>query len=182
MTPLDVLKRFKEYTEQYIAPHLSMRKEPVLTGDVMDLSEEKVEYVKPSVCYGTIPHKNFQPFLDFQVPMILWTFDEVDDTENLNEGRTVNLRAYVAAYSSETYQGEDSKLPDNKAFVDLANALEKMYIEITRRNVINGVGIKKPINYGIYDGVHYPYAYGWLTVTAEIERMQYDDGIDLDEI
>jgi hypothetical protein len=50
-----------------------------------------------------------------------------------------------------------------------------MYIELTKRHVINGVGIKKPIEYGIYDGVFYPYAYGWLTLTAEISRAEYED-------
>lgn len=181
MTPKDVLEKVTEYTKEHIAPLLLMRKEPKPTGDVMDMTEDIPEYVNPAVTYGTMPHKNFQP-LDFQVPLILWTFDEVDDNGETFEGRTVNLRAYVGAYSGEIYEthdGTETKLPDNKAFVDLINALEKMYIELCRKHVINGVGLKKPINYGVYDGAYYPYAYGWLTVTAEIGRMDFDDDIEL---
>ena len=179
MTPFDVLKRVTEFTRTQIAPTLLMRKETRHSGDLLDATEVLPEYTQPDVCYGTMPHKNFQP-LDFQIPMIMWTFDEVRDDGDYSEGRTVNLRAYVGAYSSELYQC-DTKLPDNKAFVDLINALEKMYIELSRHHVINGVGIQKPINYGIYDGAYYPYAYGWLTITAEIERVKYDDEINLDD-
>lgn len=178
MTPYDVLKKFTEFTEKNIANTLLMRKEVRHTGDIMDKTKPLEEFVHPAVAYGTIPHKNFQP-LDFQCPMILWTFDEVSDGKTYELGRTVNLRANVSAYSSELYS--DDRLPDNKAFIDLINALERMYIELTRRHVINGVGIVGEISYGIYDGAYYPYAYGYLTLTAEIPRMQYDE-IDLDAI
>ena len=181
MTPLEALQRITKFTEENIAPLLSMRKELELSGDVMDMSEAKPEYVHPAVTYGTIPHKNFQPF-DFQVPMMLWTFDETSDNGDYTNGRSVNFRAYVGAYSSEVYADENTKLPDNKAFVDLVNALEKIYIELSRRHTINGVGREKPISYGIYDGAYYPYAYGWLTFTAEIGRMEYDEGDIIDEI
>ena len=177
MTPIEVLKRITKFTEEEIAPLLSMRKEVRHTGDVLDNSEETPAYVNPAVCYGTIPHKNFQP-LDFQCPMILWTFDETTDIGTYDEGRKVNLRASVSAFSSELYSN-DAHLPDNKAFVDLAGLLETMYQKFTQRHVINGVGIQKPITYGIYDGAFYPYAYGYLTLTAEIARMQYDDEIFL---
>lgn len=185
MTPLDVLKNITKYTEEKIAPLLLMRKEVRHSGDIMDNSDDLPEYVNPSVCYGMIPHKNFQP-LDFSVPMIMWTFDQVDDNGTYDSGRTVSLRAYVGAYSSEIFEDNDTKIPDHKAFEDLYNVLEKIYIEITRKHVLNGVGIIKPISYGIYDGAYYPYAYGWLTLTAEIPRMLFDDDIDedidLDEI
>ena len=180
MTPLEALKRVTEFTREHIASKLSMRKEFRNDGDIMDSSIEVREYVNPAVCYGTIPHKNFQP-LDFQCPMILWTFDQVSDNGTYDEGRTVNLRAYVSAYSSELY-ADDHYLPDNKAVVDLMNALETMYVEISRHHTLNGVGRLKSIDYGIYDGVYYPYAFGWLTFTAEIERMQYADEIDLDTL
>jgi hypothetical protein len=174
MTPLDALERIKEFTEANIAPCLLMRKEPVHSGDVMDLSEDKVELVHPAVTTGTMPHKNFQP-VDFQIPMILWTFDEADDSGEDSEGRKINIRAFVGAYSNELYASEDTKLPDNKAFKDLVNALEKIYQELTKHHIVNGVGREKKISYGIYDGLYYPYSYGWLTFTAEIERMQYED-------
>lgn len=179
MTPIDVLKSITKYTEDEIAPLFLMRKEVRHSGDIMDNSEDETEYVHPAVCYGMIPHKNFQP-LDFQVPMIMWTFDQVDDEGTYESGRTVNIRAYVGAYSNELYEG-DTKLPDHKAFEDLYNVLETMAMKITRKHVMNGVGIIKPISYGIYDGAYYPYAYGWLTFTAEIRRAELDDNeIDLD--
>lgn len=181
MTPLEALRRIAKFTEEHIAPQLLMKKERVLSGDVMDMTEVVDEYVHPAVTYGDMPHKNFQP-ADFQVPMILWTFDEVEDTGDESSGRLINFRAYVAAYSGELYADEDVKLPDNNAFVDLMNALEKIYIEISRRHVINGVGREKPVSYGKYDGLYYPYAYGWLTFTGEIERVRYVDEINLDEI
>ncbi len=181
MTPLDALKRIAKFTEEHIAPQLLMKKERVLSGDVMDMSEVVDEYVHPTVTYGDMPHKNFQP-ADFQIPMILWTIDEVEDLGDYEKGRMVNFRAYVAAYCGELYSDQDLKLPDNTAFVDLMNALEKMYIEISRKHVINGVGREKAVNYGKYDGLYYPYTYGWLTFTGEIARMQYDDEINLDEI
>lgn len=180
MTPRDVLERITKFTRENIATKLLMRKEVRHSGDIMDVSDEIPEYVNPEVCFGTIPHKNFQP-LDFQCPMILWTFDEVDDSGTYDEGRTINLRANVSAYSSELYANDDH-LPDNKAFIDLMNALELMYIEISRQQILEGVGLLKPISYGIYDGVFYPYAFGWLTIKAEIERMQYADDIDFDAL
>jgi hypothetical protein len=179
MTPLEALKRITKFTEEKIAPQLLMRKEDRPTGDVMDKSEVVSELVNPVVRYGSIPHKNFQP-LDFQIPLILWDFDQMSDDKQYTDGRTVNLRAFVGAYSSDIYESADMKLPDHKAFDDLLNTLEKMYVELTRRQVINGVGIKDSIEYGKYDGAYYPYAYGWLTITAEISRMTYDDEIDLD--
>ena len=178
MTPLDALKRIPEFTEEHIASTLVMRKEVRRNGDIMDSTQPLVEYVNPAVAFGTIPHKNFQP-LDFQCPMILWTFDEVVDEKTYDAGRTIRLRANVSAYSSELYK-DDDRLPDNKAFIDLANALERMYIELAKHHVINGVGVKDDITYGIYDGVFYPYAYGWLTMTVEIPRVRYVDDIDLD--
>lgn len=178
MTALDALKRITEFTEEHIASKLLMRKE--IRRSHRDASAEIEEYVHPAVTYGTIPHKNFQP-LDFQCPLILWTFDEVEDSGTYDEGRTVNFRANVSAYSSELYEG-DTKLPDNKAAIDLINALETMYVEISRHHSLNGVGRFKHISYGIYDGVYYPYAYGWLSFTAEIPRMEYEEDIDLDTL
>lgn len=180
MTPKDVLERVTKFTRENIATKLLMRKELRRSGDIMDSQVDVPEYVKPEVCYGTIPHKNFQP-LDFQCPMILWTFDDVDDAGTYDEGRTISLRANVSAYSSELY-ANDNNLPDNKAFIDLINALELMYVEITKSQILEGVGFFKSISYGIYDGVFYPYAYGWLTVKAEIERMQYADDINFDKL
>ena len=174
MTPFEALERIKKFTEENIAPFLSMRKEQVHSGDVMDMSEDVPEYVHPAVTIGTMPHKNFQP-VDFQIPMILWTFDEANDSGDDSEGRKINIRAFVGAYASELYASEDTKLPDNKAFKDLINALEKIYQELSKYHTVNGVGREKGISYGIYDGLYYPYSYGWLTFTAEIERMQYED-------
>lgn len=181
MTPLEALKRISKFTEEHIAPKVLMRKEVRHSGDIMDNREIAAEYVHPTVCYGTIPHKNFQP-MDFQCPMILWTFDTVADNGTYESGRTVEIRANISAYTSGMYDG-DSKLPDNKAFIDLANLLEVMYEEITKHHTMLGVGREKPVSYGIYDGAYYPYAYGYFTFTAEITRMHYDDNdIDLDEI
>ena len=172
MTTLDVLIKLTEYTKDSIAPSILMRKEPKLTGDVMEAGEQVEEYVNPYVTYGTVPHKNFQP-LDFQTPCIVWTFDEMEDNGDYAKGRTVNVRAYVSAYSSEIYA--EGKLPDNKAFIDLVNLLEKMYIELAKKRNIKGVGIQSPVSYGIYDGAFYPYAYGWVSFTAEIPRVEYED-------
>lgn len=179
MTPLEALKRITKFTEKKIAPCLLMRKEE-RTVDIMDSSEPVVEYVHPAVSYGSIPHKNFQP-LDFQIPLILWDFDQVSDGKEYRDGRVINLRAFVGAYSSDVYESKSVKLPDHKAFEDLLNALEYMYIKLTENHVINGVGIKDSIEYGKYDGNYYPYAYGWLTLTAEISRVEYDEK-DLDNI
>ena len=178
MTPLEALKRITKFTEKKIAPLLFLRKEE-RSVDIMSTEAIEAEYVNPAVGYGSIPHKNFQP-LDFQIPCIIWDFDDMADDKDERNGRTVSLRAYVGTYSSEVYD-DDTKLPDHKAFEDLLNTLETMYIELTRKHVINGVGIKDSINYGKYDDNYYPYAYGWLTLTAEIERMKYDDEIDLDD-
>jgi len=188
MTPFEALKRVTDFTKEHIAPLLLMRKEPLARNNDItkmpvdntgDFAEERGH---PTVTYGTMPHKNFVPY-DFCVPLILWTFDEVDDDFETSDGtRKVKLRAYVAAYSSEMYEDEKTKLPDNKAFLDLINALEKIYQELSRRHIINGVGREKQITYGVYDGLFYPYAYGWLTLTAELPRMEYEENIDLDII
>lgn len=186
MTPFEALKRVTDFTKENIAPLLFMRKEPpTRNNDITKMPVNNIgeypEYVQPSVTFGTMPHKNFVPY-DFAVPLILWTFDEVNDEGDITDQRTVNLRAYVAAYSSEIYEDEKSKLPDNKAFIDLINALEKIYQELSRRHTINGVGREKSISYGIYDGLFYPYAYGWLTLTVELPRMEYEDDVDLDKL
>lgn len=185
MTPKEALERVTDFTKEYIAPLLLMRKEPTtrnndITKMPVDESGNLPEYIHPTVTYGTMPHKNFVPY-DFCVPLILWTFDEVGDEGDSTDQRTVNFRACVAAYSSDTYADENTKLPDNKAFIDLVNALEKIYQELSRRHIINGVGREKPVAYGIYDGLFYPYAYGWVTFTAELPRMEYEDDIDLDQ-
>lgn len=186
MTPFEALKRLTDFTKEHIAPLLLMRKEPTtrnndITKMPVDEFGNMPEYVHPTVTYGTMPHKNFVPY-DFAVPLIMWTFDEVEDEGDASDKRTVAFRAYVAAYSSEIYEDEQSKLPDNKAFIDLINALEKIYQELSRRHIINGVGREKQISYGVYDGLFYPYAYGWVTFTAELPRMEYEDEIDLDTI
>ena len=175
MTPLEALQRITKFTEDSIAPLLLMRKEVRHSGDILDNTEEEVELVHPAVCWGTIPHKNFQP-LDFQCPMILWTFDTVNDDRSYDEGREVHLIASCSSFSSDLYSNS-SNLPDNKAFGDMANLLETMYQKLTEKHVVNGVGIKDRVSYGIYDGAFYPYSYGYLTLTAEIARMQYDDEI-----
>lgn len=174
MTPIDVLRKFKTFTEREVADHIYMLKEVVLSGDVMETTPDTPELVHPKVEIGSIAHKNFQP-LDFTVPMILWTFDDVSDEGNDTDGRVINIRANIGAYSSDLYS--DDRLPDNKAFIDLANVLERLYLELSRRMNVNGVGIIKPIQYGIYDGNYYPYCYGWLTVTARIETvsLEYDE-------
>lgn len=186
MTPYEALKRITDFTKDNIAPLLLMRKEPPTRNN--DITKMPVyeagnmpEFVHPTVTYGSMPHKNFVPY-DFCVPLILWTFDEMSDEGGTETERTVSFRAYVAAYSSEIYEDEKSKLPDNKAFIDLVNALERIYQEISRRHVLNGVGREKPVSYGIYDGLFYPYAYGWVTFTAVLPRMEYEDEINLDEI
>lgn len=186
MTPFEALKRVTDFTRENIAPLLLMRKEPPtrnndITKMPVDTLGEFPEYVQPTVTYGSMPHKNFVPY-DFCVPLIMWTFDEMNDDGDNTDKRTVNFRAYVAAYSSEVYEDEKTKLPDNKAFIDLINALEKIYQELSRRHIINGVGREKSVSYGIYDGLFYPYAYGWVTFTAELPRMEYEDDIDLDTI
>lgn len=186
MTPFEALKKITDFTRENIAPLILMRKEPLTRNN--DITKMPVnnfgdypEYVHPSVTFGTMPHKNFVPY-DFAVPLIMWTFDEVNDEGDITDQRTVNLRAYVAAYSSEIYEDEKSKLPDNKAFIDLINALEKIYQELSRRHTIKGIGREKSISYGIYDGLFYPYAYGWLTLTVELPRMEYEDDVDLDKL
>lgn len=187
MTPYEALKRVTDFTKEHIAPLLLMRKEPPtrnndITKMPVNSAGEYPEYVQPTVTYGMMPHKNFAP-CDFAVPLIMWTIDEVNDDYETRDGtRTVNFRAYVAAYSSEIYEDEKSKLPDNKAFIDLINALEKIYQELSRRHTLNGVGREKQISYGIYDGLFYPYAYGWVTFTAELPRMEYEGEIDLDTL
>lgn len=186
MTPFEALKRLTDFTKEHIAPLLLMRKEPpTRNNDITQMPKNRdgdiPEYAHPTVTYGTMPHKNFVPY-DFAVPLIMWTFDEMNDDGDKADLRTVSFRAYVAAYSSEIYEDEKSKLPDNKAFLDLINALEKIYQELNRRHIINGIGREKQISYGIYDGLFYPYAYGWVTFTAELPRMEYEDDIDLDTI
>lgn len=171
MTPMEALKALKAFTEANIAPRLLLMKEPQISADVMEMQEQETEYVHPYVEIGDIPHKNFQP-LDFQCPMILWTFDETDDSGSYSEGRTVNIRAYVSTYGGNVYKTQDgnaTKLPDNKAFVDLINTLETMYQKISADPTIGGkLMIHKPITYGKYDGAFYPYAYGYLQAQAEL--------------
>lgn len=171
MTPMTALEALKAFTEAKIAPELLLMKEPQITADVMEMQEQKTEYVHPNVEIGDIPHKNFQP-LDFQTPMILWTIDETADSGSYSEGRTISVRAYVSTYGGNVYKtqdGEATKLPDNKAYIDLMNTLETMYQKISADLTIGGkLMIQKPISYGKYDGAFYPYAYGYLQAQAEL--------------
>ena len=180
MTPKDALNALKAFTEDKIAPHLLLMKEPQISADVMEMQEQEIEYVHPYVDIGDIPHKNFQP-LDFQTPMILWTFDETEDSGSYSEGRTINIRAYVSTYGGDVYKTQDgvaTKLPDNKAFIDLMNVLELMYQKISADLTIGGkLQIRKPIIYGKYDGAFYPYAFGYFQAQAELPIFE---AIDLD--
>lgn len=175
MTPMEALNALKAFTEKNIAPRLLLMKEPQINSDIMDMQEQPIEYAHPYVEIGDIPHKNFQP-LDFQTPMILWTFDEADDGGNYVDGRTISIRAYVSTYGGNVYKtkdGESTKLPDNKAFIDLVNALETMYQTISADPTIGGkLMIHKPISYGKYDGAFYPYAYGYFQAQAELPMFE----------
>lgn len=184
MTPMEALNALKAFTEAKIAPKLLLMKEPETSADIMDMREQGTEYVHPYVEIGDIPHKNFQP-LDFQCPMILWTFDETEDSGSYSEGRTISIRAYVSTYGGDVYKTQDgqaTKLPDNKAFVDLMNTLEFMYQQISGDLTIGGkLQIHKPITYGKYDGAFYPYAYGYLQAQAELptfEANNFDSDFD----
>lgn len=181
MTPMNALDALKAFTEANIAPHLLLMKEPQVDNtDLMDMQEQEqeAEYVHPYVEIGDIPHKNFLP-IDFQCPMILWTFDDADDSGSYSEGRTISIRAYVGIYGGEMYRTEDgkaTKLPDNKAFVDLINTLETMYQKISADPTIGGkLMIHKPITYGKYDGAFYPYAYGYFQAQAELPVFEAND-------
>lgn len=178
MTPYDVLKKMQKFTVDNIAAFIRLRKEVDLSGDVFDNTECKIEFVNPYVEIGTIPHKNFQP-LSFQSPMILWTIDAVDDDGTYESGRVLNLRAYVSTYGGNIYKtvdGEETKLPDNKAYLDMLNLLEVMYQKISSKMNIDGVALNKPVSYGIYDGAFYPYCYGYFTIQAEIPSVEYSNG------
>jgi hypothetical protein len=184
MTPMGALEALKAFTEANIAPKLLLMKEPQNSADIMDMQEQETEYVHPYVEIGDVPHKNFLP-VDFQCPMILWTFDETEDSGGYIEGRTISVRAYVGTYGGEMYRtenGEITKLPDNKAFVDLMNTLELMYQQISADLTIGGkLMIHKPITYGKYDGAFYPYAYGYFQAQAELpifEAKDFDSDFD----
>ena len=178
MTPIEALEALKTFTEKNIAPFLLLQKEPDYTADVMDMQEQKTEYVHPYVDIGDIPHKNFQP-LDFQCPMILWTIDEVADSGNYDEGKTISIRAYVSTYGGNVYKTQDgvaTKLPDNKAYVDLMNELELIYQKLSADRTVGGkLALHKPFTYGQYDGAFYPYAYGYFQAQAEIPFIEADD-------
>ena len=181
MIPMEALNALKAFTEAKIAPRLLLMKEPQINADVMDMQEQETEYVHPYVEIGDIPHKNFVP-LDFQTPMILWTFDEAEDSGNYSEGRTISIRAYVSTYGGNVYKTENgvaTKLPDNKAYIDLINTLEFMYQQISADLTIGGkLMIHKPITYGKYDGAFYPYAYGYLQAQAEIPVFEANENTD----
>lgn len=178
MTPMEALNALKAFTEANIAPCLLLLKEPNINADVMDMQEHTDEYVHPYVETGDIPHKNFQP-LDFQTPMILWTADEVTDSGSYSEGRTISVRAYVSTYGGNVYKnenGEPTRLPDNKAYIDLMNELELIYQRISTDPTIGGkLMIHKPITYGKYDGAFYPYAYGYFEAQAELPMYEADE-------
>ena len=178
MTLKEALNALKAFTEANIAPRLLLMKEPQISADLMEMQEQKTEYVHPYVEIGDIPHKNFQP-LDFQTPMILWTFDETEDSGNYSEGRTISIRAYVSTYGGNVYKTQDgkaTKLPDNKAFIDLITTLETMYQQISADLTIGGkLQIHKPITFGKYDGAFYPYAYGYFQMQAELPIFEADD-------
>jgi hypothetical protein len=181
MTPMEALKALKAFTEENIAPLLNLMKEPQIDNtDFMEMQEQEqgAEFVHPYVEIGDVPHKNFMP-VDFQCPMILWTLDETSDSGSYSEGRTISIRAYVSTYGGEMYRtenGEATKLPDNKAFVDLMNTLETMYQKISANPTLGGrLMIQKPITYGKYDGAFYPYAYGYFQAQAELPTFEAND-------
>jgi hypothetical protein len=177
VTPKSALDALKEFTEQKIAPLLLLMKEPDVR-DIRSREELETEYVHPYVDIGTVPHKNFQP-LDFQCPMILWAFDETQDDGNYTEGRIITLRAYVSTYGGGVYKSVDgvqTKIPDNKSYVDLLNVLETMYQQICKDMTAGGkLSLHKPITFGVYDGAFYPYSYGYFQVQAEIPACEQSD-------
>jgi hypothetical protein len=171
MTPKEALEALKSFTEDKIAPAFLLMKEPTLNVDVMDMREQDTEYVHPYVDICDMPHKNFQP-IDFQCPSILWDFDEAEDSGNYGDGRTISIRAHVSTYGGNMYKAIDgvaTKLPDNKAYIDLLNVLEFMYQKMSEDPTIGGkLMIHNPITYGKYDGAFYPYAYGYIQAQAEL--------------
>ena len=140
-------------------------------------SEDDREYREPYVDLQTLPHKNFVPpnFIQygaktFQAPCILIeTYNVRVDGNKV----TMSVRAIFSVYASESYEVDDVllKVPDNKAYIDLMNIMQKALTEVSTKGIFGNARLAEgtEITADIYDldVPPYPYAYGYMTFDVQ---------------
>lgn len=136
-------------------------------------TEDEPQYREPYVGLQNLPHKNFTPPEWFQpetskpyhAPYILI------QTHNLRisgEEATLGVRAVFGVYSSGVNYAEDVTLnvPDNKAYIDLMNIIQKAITEINNVKSFGGAMLNEDtgITADTYetDTPTWPYAYGYV--------------------
>lgn len=161
MTPIVILEAIKKFLTENVADKILLQKEQVDEYDPSD----PIEYVNPYVEIMRLPHKNYTPN-DFTIPMILVSFEDGEDGA---DEAYMNIKLTFATYGGGVY--EDSKLPDNKGYVDLLNIIELAKSKLLSAGAIGGKTIiQKPLKYGCYDGDEstWPYWYGYMTFGAKM--------------
>ena len=155
-------------------------KENVAKGFFLQLqdTEEEPEYREPYVDLQTLPHKNFVAPGDwvftsskpFQAPYILI---ETQNVRINNDVVTMGIRAIFGVYASGNYEAEDVALivPDNKAYIDLMNVMQKGMDAVNSIRTFGNAQLAEgtEITADIYDmdTPTYPYAYGYMTFDVQ---------------
>lgn len=165
MTTLDALNALKKFITEKIASEMLLQKE----------GTHPPEYVHPYVELLTLPHKNFTPARDFQVPLIMISLDSAKDDAFENE---LQIRITFGVYGGGFYKddnGAETNIPDGKGYIDLINLIERTKLALAAAGVIEGAGtITRPFSFGTYDTeIVYPYWYGYLSFGMSIPATEF---------
>ena len=174
-TWIGISEKVKEFFENNVAKDFLLQ---------LQDTEDDPQYREPYVDLQTLPHKNFIPpdvinynGKSFQAPYILVQTYNLRTNDDI---ATLSVRAVFGVYASGNYETEDLTLnmPDNKAYIDLMNIIQKAMTEVnTKRKFGNAVLTDSDITADIYDldVPPYPYSYGYMEFDVQYNTSQAAD-------
>lgn len=167
-TWLGISEKIKEFFEENVAKDYYLQ---------LQDTEDEPQYREPYVDLQTLPHKNFVPpdwiqptnAKPYHAPYILIQTHSVRINDDL---ATMSVRAIFGVYSSEnnTTSIDTLKVPDNKAYVDLMNVMQKALEAINKNRVFGNAQLADTeITAEIYDTENptWPFAYGYITFDVQ---------------
>lgn len=166
-TAIEAINTLTDFITENVATKIKLQRE---------FTEEnrEISFVNPIVIPGFMPHTNFLPYA-FQTPYILVSVDEgIDDTSD----SSVAVRIVFGVFGGGFYKDEfgiDTSLPDMQGYKDLLNIIEKTRNCLTQNQVLNnGVSIRYPLKYGIYETDIYPYFYGYIKFEVAMLQPEFN--------
>lgn len=168
-TWLGISEKIKEFFEENVAKGFYLQ---------LQDTEDDPEYRQPYVDLQNLPHKNFIPPDWIQYPNAKPYYAPyiLIQTYNLrinNNIATMSVRATFGVYASGKYETDNVKLnvPDNKAYIDLMNIMQKAIEAVNSIGAFGNAELSEnsEITADVYDMEEppYPFAYGYLSFDVQ---------------